>query len=873
MTRVLFRRPAPDRRAAELEQRVATDQPASPNGTRPVQDPTSSQSRSRLGLHNGGFVVFGRIVDAVAYARTYKVQCERGIGTLRCCDSAATGLGAYGARQLNTYPVGTGVLVFYHPQAAYHAILCAVPDWAADATAGISDLLVQGGNCGAQVDAVHRFPFQMPRGGGIIDFSAGRPGDSLSGEWGAITELGLRVLLDPFQVQVAVDEETGLFLCYFDQYARLAGRNLDVRSAVGLREDRDDEGELVSWEGFAQYPWEAAGMPAPGEPARELSAEEAQQGEPWRSRLEPKDDLQLGIHREQYFRGYLGQGGRRVLLAPNPDGDQPHTYDSDETSLRALAEEFWALDGLVGTRSAKGIYLVKSPLLPAAKRARRPEDHTGDRGEDAYAPAGHYGVGPEHKVRSGPLNEQDDPHVLEPAAALDLIAHAFNWQGLHPFYYHSLDWYLAEESALPAAEAFVPVPFGDLSENTFLPQAAIVEQAVDDRYGLAEYYANLSFWALLPNGGIAQVDGWGSEIRSAGGTQYINTPGDLVLTAGRRIILQAGQDVILKGQHGVEVSASKGHVRVGASGNVLIAGGLSGCGGVLVESRAEGVVFERAESTDSEDVVGGVILRSRHSAVLAEAAKIQLTTAAWEDSDDGHIIIDAGTLARVVMRADTFVRHVETCALDAFPDGTANEFWVTRTCVAGTLDVRGGIFAIGDVAVAGQVAVGLTVSATSVHRLSTEQQVRLDEAQALIEDRPEELSTILDDSAELVTWMFDNGKPDELEFYYRSSATLGTEGYTICEPAWAQLARAGSGGVPGTWEETRVVGEHHEDSAPYPGLAAWFDETAYGQIELNLFDPAGMHAVDRGEAYETPELAEPAWVTLEGNWPVIPPPE
>src|SRR5687768_8463168 len=114
--RIIIGRQRQDRRAAEVEQRMMSDLPMSPSGTRPGQDPASAQGRERLGLHKGSQIVFGRIVDYIAYARTYKVQCERGIGVVRASDATHTSLGPTGPRQLNTYTVGTGVLLAYHPQ-------------------------------------------------------------------------------------------------------------------------------------------------------------------------------------------------------------------------------------------------------------------------------------------------------------------------------------------------------------------------------------------------------------------------------------------------------------------------------------------------------------------------------------------------------------------------------------------------------------------------------------------------------------------------------------------------------------------------------------------------------------------------------------
>jgi hypothetical protein len=864
--RRLFTRPAPDRRAVELEQQLLNEQPAFNSNTVSARDPTSSLGRSRNALNQGGFLVFGRVVDSIAYIRLYKVQCERGLGTLRCCDSAATGLGVVGARQLNTYPVGTGVLLFYHPQALTHVIICSVPDWMVSAKDALSDYIGQGSNVGLNADAAHYFPFTMPDVG-IIDFSAGRPTDSLqAGDWGAISELALRAFLDSFQVQLAVDEMTGFFASYFDQYTRITGLNLDIWSSGYCREDRDDESEFSSVEEYALYPWEAMGLVDPsGVAFEEQTAADCQQDAQNRARFEPVSDRQLGIYRDRCFRGYLGQGSKSQIIVP-ADLPDPHTYDSDALSVSGLLEENRLIDGTFGLRTARGAYFVKSPLIPAPKRGQRPESQTGDRTDDDYASNGQFGDGDLHKVQSAPAGGGDDIHLIEPSVVLDLMAHAFNWKSLHPFHYHTKDWYVAEESELEAADLMEVPPFADLDQQTFLPQAQKYSVKVDDRYGMVEYYANLSFFAMLPNGGFAQVDGWGAEQRSSGGTQYLHVPGDIVMTAGRNIVLQAGGDVILKGYNNVDASASLGSVRVKAHDNVMIMGGNGGCGGVLIESKSNTPVFKLGEDGE-EDAIGGVMLKARNSVVVAVAKQLYLSTAAWEGDEPGAIVIDAGETADIVTRSNQFRRHLISGALDAFgADGdVVNEYWATTTRISTQLVVDGPTYFWGQVTANSDAVFGGIVTATEYCYLSAEQQDTLDSIGETIDGR--DISTEIEDSLALVTWLPDNSDLAEMEFYFRAELSLRTTDFTIYEPFWAQIARLNDVALE-TWQEDVVTGDSHDDSSPYPGLDIWRDQDSYGLQDLNLFDPAGMQAVDRGADYEDPTFADTEWVTLEGNWPI-----
>ena len=137
----------------------------------------------------------------------------------------------------------------------------------------LSDFIHQSSRCGLRVDKTHSAPFGCDDHGGIADWSNGRPFDGMSlGEWGAITETGLRVFLDPFMVQLAVDEATGVFAFYHDQLLRLAGYNTQMFSGGHEIEVGVDQGEVHHYDGFTPYPWEQCGAPTPGmDPYRECS--------------------------------------------------------------------------------------------------------------------------------------------------------------------------------------------------------------------------------------------------------------------------------------------------------------------------------------------------------------------------------------------------------------------------------------------------------------------------------------------------------------------------------------------------------------------------------------------------------------------------
>ena len=862
MGQVRLGRQRPDRRAIDLEYRLLQDSSASSSGLRSNQDPASSQGRLRNGLDVDSRIVIGRIVDAIAYTHFYKVQCERGLGTLRCCDSAATSLGVVGARQLNTYSPGTQVVVLYHPQATYAIILAAVPDWSFDARQALPDFIVQGSNVGLQADGVHHNPFSMADNGGIIDFSAGRPSDSIhAGEYGAITETGLRIFLDSFMAQVAVDEETGLFVFYADQLTRLAGRNLQIRSTGSDREDVDDESEFSSTEGWTPYPWEANGLPNPfGVVASELSADSTQRASSDRSRFEPVFDDQLGIYRERRFHGYLGQGGLRKLCVPIGEGVHRYSVNGD---LIGLAEEAWGLDGSINLRSSRSVFIAKHPLIPEPKATKRPEASTGDT-NPAYASCGLFGD-TEHLVAGDPTTQDPDAHLCEPAAVLDLLAYNFNWKGLHPFHYHTLDWYLPEESDCPnfnVVNASRP-SFVALQTQQYMNLPGSYTVQVDDRYGLVKYYANLSFIALLPTGGIVLRDGFGAEIRMAGGTITTSAPGDIIQAAGKSIINWAGWDAILKANNCVDISANWRDVRIKAEDKVMVTGGNNGCGGVLIESRADHLGFEYG----ADNTIAGIVLRAVRSGVVALAQEHHLIQYTPEEDRETRTVIDGGTSGSINIQGRDFTRQLTTCAIDKIGN-CVNEYWEGGVFLATQLVVNGSGFFNDCLAATGSVVSSGAISGRDFTYLSVEQEAALEESTIITLNRDSLLVDFLNDLNDSVNWLRTGTDLLDVEFYFRTELQYLTAGsWGIYEPAWHQMARD-TGGAPAVWIENTIVDEYAIERASWPGLEN-LQANTYGIQDLTLASAATGSAVDRGSVYEAAYLAAPNWVELDTNWAVV----
>lgn len=227
----------------------------------PSADPTQSHWISKFDLGNASRIMWGRIVDAVPYVNAYKVQVENGVTTLICTMLSQTSLQPGGVRDYGHLQPGTPVFFFLHPQTAFGLIVGVEPEYMRDGRAGTSDFISQAGRSGLAVEDSHKTPFQLENNSQIVDWSAGRPFDSITaGEKGWMAATGLGIHVDDFMTFMRVSEETGVWGFYPDDVLRAAGHNLQVWSACREREDLDDEGEVTSVEQYTPYLWEGLGL-------------------------------------------------------------------------------------------------------------------------------------------------------------------------------------------------------------------------------------------------------------------------------------------------------------------------------------------------------------------------------------------------------------------------------------------------------------------------------------------------------------------------------------------------------------------------------------------------------------------------------------
>jgi len=841
--------------------------------SQPKSDALGSSGQAHLDLGNQLQVRSGRVTEVLPFFGWYRVTPDQGNVIISCCLLSDAALTPVGVCRIGALQPNARVFYIKHPRSGYGCIIGVEPPYVSDKRQVIADYISQASGHAPASQQVITALLQIQKHG-IVDFSNGRPIDETAlGEWGYIAETGVAVFVDSFMAFLRADENTGFWAFYHDQLARMAGENLQIRSGGREDEQLNDEGEFSREVGTTPYPHEALGAFEKGtDPSKTYTAEQTQQGEPYRANLDTKHDDQAAFYRLREYQGYLGQGFRRVMVLP-PEGGELNRL-SQPADTKAVWEEALAMDGYYFVRSAQGLTLALTPPWAPPTRKKRPEDKTGDSRESGYDNSS-------HKMKA-PLEVSGETEgVIRALASDDDTAYSMQWRGDHPFHYHEKDFDLREPDEVQGTEE--QVPFGALAEQQFLDDPEPVEFKVDHRYK-AKFYKLMSMIKLLPGGNVVLAGGHGEELRFINGTVETSAPGDVLQRAGRNAVTMAGRDAIVRGYKNVDLSATMEDVRIKAEFNTQITAGNSGQGALLLESRAKGFDQEFVGKVGTDVKSNGVLIKSEGIVGILSVNDVYVRSGA--EGKIGNIVLDAAKSGGdIVLQGRSNFNLVDQNVFDAFgKEGSysdCNWYSKTATVVCGYLMADRDLLAKGY----GQfekslfVAQGhvFTSDASSYNNLVPELsdpglgqvQANLEKIREIINEACDSCGQAYDQEVDTPHYAANRVGNDQtqeyIEFSFRSTTQCKTTDYKLYESRWQQRSRL-SGQTTQTWTE-KPVKSGSETTYPWPGKDCWTGSN-FRTVDLMLYDvPQGKPKPREEHEEPQPATAKPA--ALDGNYPII----
>lgn len=825
----------------------------------PRADPAASGGATQSAPGAPAQVFYGRVVEALPFFGWYRVFPENGNVPISCClgsDLAATPVGVRRVGALQPF-----TRVFYVRRRGVGVIIAVEPAYVTQADQGYADWVSQTSTNTPATEQVSNALLQL-KDHGVTDFSNGGAVDETAvGEWGLMAETGVMVFIDPFMAFLRADDNCGFWAFYHDQLARVAGRNLQIRSAGREDEQLDDEGEFSREVGTTPYSHEGLGALSRGTPAGQEHANRAvQMDTPDRTHVDVREEFdQVAFFRSRAYDGYLGQGGRRQVVVPPAGSAGRVNRLSDPLRAVGVFDEQIGLDGTYSVRSAQGLTIAHVPPFAVGTRKKRSEAADGDSRDGGYDNAA-------HRVADNlPPPAGDGTLPGRCLAADDDLAYTAMWRGDHPFHYHEKDWDLPDE--VDGGAERVPF-FGQLAGQWFLEPPAPHSQPVDHRF-TEKLYQLVSMLKFTPDGGVVLAGGNGEEIRMAGGTVEVSAPGDVYLRSGRNTVVLAGRDAVVRGQKNAELSSAKEDVRVKGEKNTMISAGNSGAGVLLLESRSP-LREQDFDKAGTEVQGGGVVIRAKKGVAAVLADDVYVRSGA--DGGFGPIVLDAAKgQAYQITQAAGQVNMVKNMVVDAWGvEGTfdgCNLYAKTVSAVSGFLESNKGLVVNGFGVFGDSIftAKGHVFTADAetynglVPKLSDEGLSKAQESvgnvQATIDSGVEAAeqayAQAVDERFYADKQVGDDANIPKVEFSFRTSEQCRTEDLVLFESRWQQRARL-AGQSLRTWDEPEVKTQSVGPTRPWPGNDAWDKKPTYRTVDLVLYDVASGQAKPRGAAYENP---------------------
>ncbi|MDO4568773.1 MAG: hypothetical protein Q4D38_00135 [Planctomycetia bacterium] len=846
------------KRLNKIEQDVSYTTDAS------VSDPMNIRTSQIANTGNSGVNVYvGTITDTCPSMHAYRVSVP-GAGIYVCGVCSFAG----GDTRVSAgYSPGDQVIII-NLAADQGIILAKMPDVAEYGSAeprtwvGLSDSY--------KADALQK-SYTTSSGDKVYSpsYTSGSPVNNTDvGEFIAGGIQGTQIFVDPYMAYMRSTDMTGVWAFVEDAMLRVGGHNYQHITAGSYSEQFNDNGEWISYTGYAANSWEPYGYYT--KPSKVIKTEDTWYNSEEPSAFwEPENKELLPWYRYAEYKGYPGMQSY-VFAAPESKNERT----GKEMDMLGLSQVTQLADGFVGVSSAKGISLTKRSVFPAIQKLKSPDDPEGDTADNYDFE--HSGF--KHKGEPD-YTATDTAKVMQSTmGVLDYSTYTSNYKSLYPFLYHSKDYAVVENSEIPVAPVNWSKCVQQLQSKQYADPPETYTRDIDGEEH--KFYIAEAGFHLLPDGGVMIHDGYGAAITMSGGNITLTAPGDISIRPGRTADIWAGKDIILKSKKAVDVSSTESSVRIKAERNLEMLGGNCGSGaGVVIESKSHGD-YDFAPGGDKV-TTNGIVLKSENGVVAALGGTVYVNAS----KRGSGILLDSGNGTRPIYTASNIKQDYVKSRHDlVFGDVSNGRVYATQTSTRyestfpgniscnGTTTTKGSLYVDGYIMGGKHIATKQAESNPYVSPLKDKaatafDTVVRDSVERITKDRPNEVkdthSSNIKPSFYAAKKIGNADTIEQTEFSFRRDDELDLTDYRVYASFW-QTVSPDAGTV---WKEKQVKTYSGEGTYPYPGKKYTEDEDCFVIQPLKLYKN-GI-AVDRweqnspSEVYSEPEYAEPQSKKLE----------
>ena len=871
-----------------------------------VQESLLERSLTEWSLHVGQAVI--QIGVIVGSSQQHQLHFVRVSGSVELqCPAAIDDFGPiYGVRRSGLYSIGTMVLVMRTGDlgGTTGIILAAVPENnAIPGSSGFSlytgsDELVGGSPAGTEKDPISS---SLVGNDGSKAWNSGRPIDVYPGDYASLGDFGVGFWTGPLVTVMRAGHDCAIECHYTDNLLRLLGYNYELWTAGSETSVFDDYGEINHIFKVTPFSWEAMGSLDPlGLVSKE--GEKRDQNVDRCGSLEPIEDDPAAHWRLLRLTGLLGDLESTYVSVPDyeasTDTQRKRAEEEPQQGEIGVFHQRIGIDGAYHLSSAKSIAFVKECLIPIPREVYPADDARGDTEGSLVKDNS---LDWTRLKREEAKFEDLDPELEDPvkhgsavlaANTEDKLAHEENYKSKAPVILHLKDWYLPEIQELTLGANIIEGLRGKTevlvgSDKYWASRPDIANIKIDLRTESAQYYISRSLFVMHEDGAIHLEDGYGAQISLRGGSMDLSAPGDITIRPGRDFVVLAGKDANIVGGCGVEIAAQAGDTKIAAHRNLEILGGNDGKGGVLIESKASGLLSSDVDYPSqlnalptTGNAIRGIWLKCPKSSISIMGLETILTT----EETGGQVIIDSGDNGTFITMGKNAIFNNESIAFfpyDPQQDEIFTRFYMDSNTISmvarqtsilsdlllsaedgGTnrVTLNGNLSILGNVGSSmpeGMMGV-ISDSAIDNFRAQLSADIAIADAsvgliETILTQKNEELDESIYRNEDVLEY---------LSFHFLSTQDRGVpiDQILLPEASWQRRFRESSVGAD-LKEYPVIVGSI--DTLPWPGAEARQAE-AYGIQKPRFIEEATGFAIDRGDGETETEYTN-AVPAMEGH--------